>query len=162
MAINNSSPISHWVDAENISASAIDASNKEFVAIDVPIQLPERRIYLFLSVNPTTATGFVLSAKIRAYMGRTLVGEFPASLADLTGVGINRSLSCLFNGAGSPVGDSLVLTVASPFTGGTVNPVLQPFRLNAEIDHISWDLDFSIAGSATGYRAYLGCCSTKF
>jgi hypothetical protein len=154
----NAGPISHFADTEIISPSAFSV-RKDLLRLPVPLQLTERRIYVYLEV--IVATTYVCEAKVVAYRAGRPVGEFPATIADFTGLtNINQSVASLFNAGGSPVGDSLVLRLAGAFVSANQSIVIQPLRLNAEIDELRFGL-FSGAGP-TGYRAYLACLSTRF
>lgn len=154
--------ISNWTDKEIIAAAIIPSQRGAVLELDVPLTLPERRIYLYLEVGQSAAAAFTLAARINALNKQKIVGIFPATIADFTSVTPNQSVVSLLNAGGSPVGDSLTIRLAQPFVALVTSVVIQPLRINAEIEKIQLIFDGIFHTTVTGYRAYLGCLSTKY
>ena len=152
-------PISHFTFEEVIKATTVPTPGTE-LSIHVPLSMIERRIYLYLEVALATSAAYHFGGTVRTYADNSLVGAFPASIADFTGLSPNQSIASLFNAGGSPVGDSLVIRLAQPFST-TTQAVIQPVRLNAEIDKVSFQVTSVFGTSLAGWRAYLACLSAK-
>jgi hypothetical protein len=158
------SPISDFQFREKISAVAVTTpiSDPDSVRLAVPRWLPERRIYLYVEVGQSAAAGFRLDASVIGLnQGRPIIA-LPANIADFTALTANQSVATAFNAGGSPVGDSLVIRLANPFVAGVNSAVIQPVRINAEVDEITFSLRSLSGTNITGWRAYLACLSTKF
>ncbi len=153
-------PISQWEFKEIISPNLLMSG--AIFDLAVPVWLPERRIYLYLEANLSSALPFQLYARINTFLSGNPLGSFPAYIADFTGQALNQSVGSLFNAGGSPVGDSLVLRLANPFDTTVPSVVVQPLRINAGIDRIQLKIDNVSGASLTGFRAYLGVLSTLY
>jgi hypothetical protein len=155
-------PISNWERKEFLQPSTVPTAQREIINLNVPLNLAERRIFLYLEVNQSSSAAFFLGCDIRTKRGGTVNGIFPATISDFTSQTPNQSIESLFNAGGSPVGDSCVLRLAQPFDSTVPSVVIQPLRINAEIDEIVLDVN-SVSGlTLTGWRAFLGCLSTKY
>ena len=160
-----SSPISDFQFAEKISLDAVvnPISDKGAIKLQVPRWLPERRIYLYVEVGQSLAAGFRMDAVVVGLNAGRPIVELPANIADFTApVVATQSIATAFNAGGSPVGDSLVIRLATPFVAGVNSAVIQPVRINAEIDELHFSLRGLAGSNITGWRAYLACISTKF
>ena len=154
-------PISDWQFREVVSPSAVPV-DEEALSLVVPVFLPDRRIYLYNEVILSSAVDYVLYSQVNLFRLGRLVGRFPAHIGDVdTTATITQSLASLFNAGGSPVGDSLSLRLAAPFAGGNITVVVQPLRVSADIDKVTWSL-LAASSAVTGYRAYLGVLSTRY
>jgi hypothetical protein len=158
----SNSPISDFQKKEIISPASIPTKNGKLLEVDVPLSLPERRIYIYLETSPSSATACLIDAVVRAYRNGRPVGVFPCMVADFTAQSPNESSTNLFNSGGSPVGDSLVLKLAQPFDAAVVSVVIQPLRINAEVDKVALELSSVRGATVTGLRAFLGVLSTKY
>ena len=160
MDLNLSAPESFFIDKEKLSVNSLALGDVE---IPVPIYLPERRIFLYQEVQQSGTASFAMNGVIETFLGGQPKGKYPARLADISAdSSANQSIPTLFNGGGSPVGDSLVVELCQPFTVDTQAVTLQPLRINAQIDLIRFRL-VSIAGSSLlGWRVYLAALCTKY
>ena len=125
--------------------------------------LTERRIYLYVEVKQSGGGAFSLLGNVSIHNNNTLIGTFPASIADFTLLTPTQSVESICNGGGSPVGDSIVLRLAQQFTVPSVT--IQPLRVNGEIDEVRYNITSVYAPSASavvGFRAYLGILSTRY
>lgn len=154
--------ISHWTADEVIAAGVVPTLQNDALRLAVPLGLPERRIYLYLEVAQSVAAQFDLMAEVEAFNGGRPVARWPAHLADFTGVTRYKSVASLFNAGGSPVGDSCVLRLAAPFVATITSAVLQPLRVNGEFDEIKFSIRGLSGTNLTGWRAFLGCLSTRY
>ena len=157
-------PITDFQFKEKIINVAVAAaiSDLDAVRLAVPRWLPERRIYLYVEVAQSAAAGFRLDANVIGLnQGRPII-SLPSNIADFTGLTANQSVATAFNAGGSPVGDSLVVRLANPFVAGVNSAVIQPVRINAEIDELTFSLGSLSGTNITGWRCYLACLSTKF
>lgn len=137
--------------------------NQSLLIVKVPLQLTERRIYLYTEVLQSAATPFRMKANVIPRQSGIPMGSgLPADLGDLTGATEGDDFSSLFNGGGSPVGDSLVLRFINPFQASVPSVVLQPFRFNAAIDEVVFSIDEFTGANITNFRAYLAVISTKY
>jgi hypothetical protein len=157
----NASPISQFTEKELISAAALFSVGPVF-KLAVPAWLPERRIYLYLEAKLSAAAAYNIFFRIRVYYAGRPVGDFPARICDFTGQTPPQSVASIFNAGGSPVGDSLVLRLAQPFDATVTAVVIQPLRINAQIDEIELCVDGQGGATLTGARAYLGVLSTLY
>jgi len=158
----NRGAISDFTEAEIISSTELKGK-RDALKINVPRQLTERRIYTYLEVLQSSADEFRFVGKVIPKLeGKPIGNGLPANLADFTGATPGQSVASLFNAGGSPVGDSLVLRLAQPFVVGANSVTLQPFRINAEIDEIVFDLESLRGSNLTKWRVYLACVSTKY
>jgi hypothetical protein len=158
------SPLSDFQFREKISVAAVvtPISDTDAIRLAVPRWLPERRIYLYVEVGQSAAAGFRFDATVAGFnQGRPIIA-LPANIADFSGLTANQSVATAFNAGGSPVGDSLVVRLSNPFVPGVNSAVIQPVRVNAEIDEIILSLKNLSGTNITGWRAYLACLSTKF
>ena len=162
MIIN--SPISDFQFNEKISVAAVTTAISDLSAIQlaVPRWLPERRIYLYVEVGQSAAAGFRMDASVIGLNGGKPIISLPANIADFSGLTVNQSVATAFNAGGSPVGDSLVIRLANAFVAGVNSAVIQPVRINAEVDTLVFSLKSLSGTNITGWRAYLACISTKF
>ena len=160
------SPISDFQFKEKISAVAVAAgtilTDLDALNLSVPIKLPERRIYLYIEVAQSVAGAFRFDANVVGFAGGVPVASMPANMADFTGSSPNQSVATIFNAGGSPVGDSLVIRLAQPFVAAITSAVIQPVRINAEVDRLILSVRGLSGANITGWRAYLACLSTKF
>lgn len=155
------SAISDFTSKEIIS-DTVQKKQPAALIIKVPLQLTERRIFVYTEILQSAAAAFRFRARIIPFTnGRPVGNGFPADLGDLS-ASAGDSFASLFNGGGSPVGDSLVLRFVSPFVATNVSVTLQPMRLNAAIDEIRLDIDEMTGANITNWRAYLACLSTKY
>lgn len=152
----------HFNESELILPAEVPRVLHDRCRITVPLRLQERRIYLYMEVKQSAAAQFLAWADVVAYKGGSPVGNFPAKLADFTGVTPGRSVSTLFNAGGSPVGDSLVLRLAQPFDPNVTSVVVQPLRVNGQFDQLAFSLNGLSGTNLTGFRAYLACLSTQY
>lgn len=151
----------HWNEGEIILPAEVPRQG-ELIAFAVPIALMERRLYLYMEVAQSATAPFQLRAGVVGMKGGRPVAEIPANIADLSTTPQSRSVGTLFNAGGSPVGDSYVLRFAQPFVSGINSVTIQPLRINAEIDRLTFRV-FGLTGqNLTGFRAFLGCLSTKY
>lgn len=157
--------LSNWSWKEEILVSSTN-KRPDALRISVPPQLQERRIYLYLEVKQSAAAEYQLDGKIYARYSAAPVAIFPAQIADFTTSAppdtINQSYASLLNAGGSPVGDSCVLRLAQPFNVSITSVVLQPLRFNGLIDEIVFSIDALRGSNLQGWRAFLGCLSTKY
>lgn len=159
-------PVSEYIDAEIISTTAnnsttpIPTQNSVALQRPLPIFLPDRRIYLYLEALVSGAGAFSLFTDVVLYNKGTVVGVMGCKLCDFTNLTPNQSAPRLFNSGGSPVGDSLVLTLAQPFNASITTVTVQPLRINAQADEIRLLITGVNVGTMQGYRAYLGVLSS--
>jgi len=159
--------ISHYADDEKILPSSKPNIGPLF-RINTARQLPERRIYSYLEVKGPNGTTdqWALFAEIKAKLNGVPAGAFPVCIGNIqtTTTGQNKSLPSLFNAGGSAVGDSLAIRIANPFdtTNGPFVAVIQPLRINAEIDELEFNVLSFWGSTIVGYRAYLACLSTRY
>lgn len=158
--VNPNAPISEWEFKEIISPTSLFSG--PIMDLAVPAWLPERRIFLYLEANLVSSAPFQLYARIRTFQSGVPKGDFPAYIGDFTGQVQNQSVASLFNAGGSPVGDSLVLRLANPFDTTVPSVVVQPLRINANIDRIQLTIDSRGGSTLQGFRAYLGVLSTLY
>ena len=154
-------PVSNWQFGERIVPVGVQRENKA-IEIKVPVGLPERRIYLYTELKISAAGAYKMDVVVECYREGALRGSFPATIADFTAQVVNQSVSSLFSSGGSPVGDSLSVTLAAPFTTSTKIAVIQPLRINAEIDSVQLNIRDISGAVVLGWRAYLGCLSTQY
>lgn len=160
---NANVPISAWTFEEEIKANEVPSKGFQAKELHVPLFLPERRIYCYLEAAVSASPGaFVLLGELLLLNRGSLVGSLPVNLADFTGGNPSQSVARLFNSGGSPVGDSVVVTLAQPFNAAVTNVTVQPLRINAQIDHIIFRVSGVVAGVMTGWRVWYGCLSTAF
>ena len=163
MRIGQPSPISVFHSDEIIKSGSTDF-RKVACSINVPRGLVERRIYLYVEVTQSTPGPFILGGVVRLLNESTPVAIFPAAIGDFTGLTINQSIASILSGGGSPVGDSLVVRLAQPFSVPAIT--LQPLRVNAECNRIEFGFESVYHDSGTfpitGWRAFLACLSTKY
>lgn len=156
------SAISEFQEAEAIFPSS--APSGTILTVNVNSALQERRIYLYIEVKQGTSGAFVLGGEVTLHSGNALVARYPATIGDFSGLTPGQSISSLLNGGGSPVGDSVVVRLAQPFSIASVT--LQPLRINGIVDQIRYNVTgiFPQSGAAvlTSLRAYLACLSTKY
>lgn len=157
-------PISDFQFREKVSVAAVTTpiSDTDSIRLAVPRWLPERRIYLYVEVGQSAAAGFRFDATVVGFNQGKPIIALPANIADFTGLTVNQSVATAFNAGGSPVGDSLVIRLANPFVAGVNSAVIQPVRVNAEIDEMILNVRSLSGTNITGWRAYLACLSTKF
>lgn len=143
--------------------TAVVQKNQNLLSVKVPLQLTERRIYLYTEVLQSASAAFRMKASVIPRVSGIPMGRgLPADLGDLTAATEGDDFSSLFNGGGSPVGDSLVLRFIVPFVAGVNSVVLQPFRFNAAIDELIFSIDEFTGTNITNFRAYLAVISTKY
>ena len=149
---------------ENISASSIPSGKTPAICTVTPqAMLTDRRIYLYMEVKQSASADYYFQGELVFTNGGKPVGSLPMGIGSLTTLtSVNRSLPSMANGGGNTVGDSLILTLANPFvTAPTpiIQAVLQPMRLQAEIDRIQFNLLSRQGANDTGFRVFLGCLS---
>lgn len=145
---------------ESIQPAGTDLA-RAAVKIPVDVALTERRIYAYIEIAQAAPSAYEMQNSIELIRNRTVVAALPFCISGNAGTNANRSILCLINAGGSPVGDSMVLRLASPFDVNFPTVVLQPFRANAEIDTIQLKLG-RVSGLFTGIRTFLACASTKY
>lgn len=148
--------------AEKVEASTVPKKQANYLLLPVPRGLEERRIYLFLDINLSSAADYFLETEIALLADGVVTGTLPACIASVGSLTLNQSKASLINGGGTAVGDSLALNLISPFTASITQVILQPLRINADIEYIQLNVLNVIATTATGMRAYLACQSTKY
>ncbi len=156
------SQVSIWQPKERVESALVPQPG---VALDLNVFYPllERRIYLYLEVASTSpAAGYILEAKIIASKNGTPVATYPASIADFTGLSVVPGVGSLFNAGGSPVGDCYTHRLGTLTNSTVTSAVLQPLRVNMDIDHLQLKFDGFFGTTITGWRAFLGCLSTKY
>src|SRR5574341_572290 len=143
----NRGALSHFTQGEIIRPALLPLAEKNVITLDIPIQLVNRNIYLYLEAKFTTASYYIVACEVEALLYGTPRGRFPCVIADVsTGAPtLNRSLPSVLNGGGSAVGNSLALKIVQPFTVNTEEAVLQPFQITAEIDQLRLHCDGSSA-----------------
>lgn len=155
------SAISDFSDKQVITA--VVQKNQTLLSVKVPLQLTERRIYLYTEVLQSASAPFRLKANVIPRVSGIPMGNgLPADLGDLTGATEGGDFRSLFNGGGSPVGDSLVLRFIAPFQSSVASVVLQPFRFNAAIDEVVFSVEEFTGANITNFRAYLAVISTQY
>lgn len=158
----NVSPISDFQFTEKISLSGLPGQNETIARLSVPLALTERRIYLYLEVVLSSAAIYSFGCLIKAMRNQRAVGLFPATIADYTTGNAQQSVFSLVNSGGSPVGDSLVVRLAQPFDITFPIAVVQPLRINADIDEIILEHIGHSGTTLAGYRAFMATLSTRF
>lgn len=126
----------------------------------LPIWLPERRLYLFVDLKQPTPGDFDFDGTVVLLRSGKPIAELPARVASMSGTP-QKSRATIFNAGGSPVGDSLVLSLAQPFDAAIKSVVLQPTRINCEADAMYLRVNRFDPTNITGFRAYLACLSTR-
>jgi hypothetical protein len=159
-----SSSVSDFDFAEKLVPSGVPQTGVHLVLPKVTQQLTERRIYLYLEVLQSSAASYQLLAEVLCLRNGNPVGKFPCQIADYSGLSStpHQSAFTLFNAGGSPVGDSLTLQLAQPFVATIPAVVIQPLRINAEIDSIQFRINSLVHTTVTGWRCFLACLSTKY
>lgn len=149
---------------EIILPATVPLQLRESLKLTLPLSLPERRLYLYVEVRQSAAAEFFMWGEVQLTKGNVPVGKFPAKLASFSGAPapVNKSVSTLFNAGGSPVGDSIVLTLAQPFDAAVTSVVIQPLRVNVECDKVVFSMEGLRGTNLTGFRAYLACNSTRY
>lgn len=147
--------------AEIISPLAV-ALNPNAAKLSVTQNLTERRIYLYIEVIQAVADAtFSMKNSVICKLNGKPVATLPADIGILSPTSENKSLVSMFAAGGSPVGDSLIVQLAAPFSATTINAVIQPYRINVECDEIVFAFE-NKSGDITGYRAFLAAQSTRF
>jgi len=159
--MNSNSQISDFQFNEKISYVTVSGilSDLNAITVAVPRWLQERRIYLYIEV--LTSSTFRFDANVLGYNNGKAIISLPASIADFP-VTANQSVATAFNAGGSPVGDSLVIRLAAPFVANINSAVIQPVRINGEIDNLVLSIKGLSGTGITAWRGYLACISTKF
>ena len=157
--------VTDTVFQEIVRPSEVPRRAPGVMKLAVPFHLTERRIYAYLEVKQSSAAAYILSAEIDCTINGVLVGRLPFVIGDIASLTTNQSLPCLFNAGGSPVGDSMTLRLNNPFdtsATGIQSAALQPFRFNAEINGLSFNINGAEGANLTGWRAYIACVSTRY
>lgn len=159
-------PLSDFSFDEKIKPTEVPYTARNVLRISTPAGLTERRIYCYVEVKgPTASDQYVFGAEIVAFNHGVVVGRFPVVIGNIITSTTNQSILSLFNAGGSPVGDSLVVRLANPFdttSSGIQVAVIQPLRVNAEVDEITFSILQAGGTNLAGWRALLACLSTKY
>jgi len=156
-------PISETQKKELLEPTTPPIVRRDVIKLSVARSLQERRIYLYLEVLLSAGSAYLLECNVVLKRQGNIIGRIPATIADFTNQTPNQSVESYFNSGGSPVGDSMSIRLAQPFTS-TKSVVVQPIRVNAEVDEVTLDVVNVIAfGNTvfTGWRAFLACLSAK-
>jgi len=154
------SSISEFAEREFIGLTETSLP-KAALRLIAPLSLPERRIYVYVEIYQAVAAAYELRCEVQCMRRGQPIGTFPCCIAGNAGTNANKSVASLFNAGGSPVGDSIVLRLASPFDANFPYVTIQPFRINAEIDEVRF-VPLSKSGTVEGIRTYLAVVSTKY
>lgn len=161
------SAFADYQDKEVIKGSEWPPAKKlEVITLDLPVQLTDRRLYCYLEVLLNTPGAvFTFIGEIVLYKAGEIKAKYPVEIGlnsfPSSNAIFGRSIRCLANSGGSPVGDCLSIVFKSPFTTTTLNAICQPIRLEAEIDKAVFNIVDYGGTNNTGYRVYLGVLSQK-
>jgi hypothetical protein len=164
--MTNISQQSHWAEKE-IGIPLLVPAVGPAIELSVPAMLRERRIYLFTDMLTSGAGAWQMDLWLEFMLAGRLVGDVPAQAGDFTAQTPNKSVLTLLNAVNNtapsvanPIGDSLAMLVAQPFATVT-NIVIQPLRVNAEIDSVILKCRKVTGAVLTQWRALLAVHSSN-
>jgi hypothetical protein len=124
--------------------------------------LTERRIYLYASAARSTLSDwFRLDLQVELLRDGTPVAVIPATVANHSGNQPSKSTITAFLAGGSPVEDSIQITIANPLNVDPKSAILQPMKLSCEVDQIRLNMVSYSGPSVGGWRAFLAVLSTR-
>lgn len=160
------SAFSDFQDEEVIQTAVWPPDKKlKILSLHLPTQLTDRRIYVYLEVNQAghAASTFYIAAEIVLYNNGEIQAKYPVEIGinafPTSSPLFNKTLRCVANAGGSPVGDCLTLVLNKPFTTLTQNAVIQPIRVNGQCDSAVLNFIDWAGVNNTGYRVYMGILS---
>lgn len=125
--------------------------------------MTERRLYAFLDTKTSAAGVVIIEATIQGRRDGQVVFEVPCGIADYNGVDYTDAEDSLVNAGGTPVGDSLVIVVPKQLDTLQAQVVMQPFRLNAQINELALMIKTvtDLGDKLTGYYFFIGIFSAQ-
>lgn len=132
------------------------------ISFKVSPGLTERLIYLYASAKRgTNSDWFRLDLEVVLMSGGTPVATLPATVANHTSNQPNKSTVTTFIAGGSPLQDSIQITIANGFGVDPTTAILQPTRISAQIDEVVLNMTGYTGPSVQGWRAWLACRSDR-
>jgi hypothetical protein len=136
--------------------------NQNALSFNVPRDMPERRLYLYLEAALSSSSPYFIDASVSILDHGQPVGHYPVSIADFSGLTPNQSVISLVNCGGSPTGDSIAVRLAQKLNSTSPDVVvMQPIRVSAQITEIRLGIRAMWGSTLTGFRALMACLSTR-
>lgn len=155
------SALAEW-KLDEVVAAAETNKKLEAVVLKVAPGLTERRIYLYASAKRgTNSDWYRLDLEVVLRRNGTPIATLPATVANHSGNQPSKSTATAFLGGGSPIQESIQVTIANPFGIDPNSVVLQPMKISAEADEVVLNMTGYTGNSPQGWRAIIGCLSTR-
>lgn len=136
------------------------------LVLNVPSNLGNRTIWLWVWVAPSDTTDYGLLGSIRLLdPSGQKIGQIPSSigLSKAAAVGASKltaSFASFVNSGGAPIADSIGLIVSNPLVNQPLNGViLQPFHCHAGCSQIVFDIERTL--NITDARYWMACKSQR-
>lgn len=131
------------------------------ISLNIPRNLPNRKIYLFLEILAGNTPTYIFTADVTLLNGDVPVCTMPAAIQQGGNLALPESIISMFTAGGSPVKDSLLVNFKTTAQGGSLSAVLQPREIIAQADKITLDITSIVNPTADmiAWHAFLVCIS---
>lgn len=145
--------------AENLTENR---PNTNVLTLQVPLDLPRRKIYAWLYVSPSVATDYFCDCRMNFFAGTSSMGWLPLRVGlsnGLPGTIVPNSLVSAFTTQGTANADSLGIYVGSKGANEPNSLSLQPLYIFGEFDRIV--IECRELKNVTYYRTFAGIISSR-
>jgi len=146
-----------WAENQNQTAQT-----QKVLELQVPLDMPRRKIYAWLYVKPTGAgADYYCDCRLSFYKGTSAMGFLPLRIGASNGNAntvVPSSLVSAFTTNGTTAADSLGVFLGNQQTGEPNSITLQPLYISGQFDRIV--LECRGLQNVTYYRTFAACISS--